>query len=387
MYAMRMPRSAALGALLLLTCMSGSAHARFMRFRPHGATVLQMTDAPSVRAVNDVGPAVKNATEAALARAQAVLKRYANTLRVVSIPTGIIVAFLGYFLLTPVLFGAGLVVGGGVASVALRALLGDATPAAVWTGVVGTLAAGIVVGLIAVKMLSVGMFAVGASLGVVVASALKPSVLGHVYPPNADVGFVIGSIVLGLALGTMALRFQKQMVIFATAYGGAFAFFFGIGYFAGHFPTAAELVRAEKGHFGNWLIMYTSLTAIIGTAGTITQFKLASTRPLVQSHGSRRQGWGNGRWRRREEDLSEERMRLPQNESGDDLKKTPAKFETIEANDKMLDSANIDPVSLPKDEGSTEIVVSSDRTLRYYGKVNVRDTLDQADTMEGKILY
>lgn len=238
---------------------------------------------PAVRAVNDVAPAVKNATVLALAEAQGILEQYSNGLRIASIPGGIVVTFLGTFLLTPVLFTAGFLSGGGTAFVATKALIGAETPAAAWASILAMLVVGVLAGLLTMKMLSVGVFAVGAMLGVALASAATPGVLGRIYPANTAVGFYVGAIVFGCAFGALAMRFQKQMVIVATAYGGAFAFFFGIGYFAGHFPSAADLTRAQQGLLTTWLVIYSLFTMLIGTTGAFTQFRLAGARPLVHA--------------------------------------------------------------------------------------------------------
>ncbi len=83
----------------------------------------------------------------------------------------------------------------------------------------------------------------------ILASALTPSVLGRVYPSKADVGFYVGAVVFGLIFGFLAFRYQRHMVIFATAYGGAFAFFFGIGYFVGSFPDKQRSQQCREGPF------------------------------------------------------------------------------------------------------------------------------------------
>lgn len=271
-------------------CISGGVEGRVLRMHPQDYHLIpsrrlldQQQDfdfiSASLRTVSDVAPAVQNASQLALERAKAFVTSYSTALRVVAIPGGALVTFLGYYLLTPVLFGAGMLTGGGASFVALRALLGHERPSALWLSAVGSLLCGFVVALLAVRLLRIGMFAIGAVLGVIVASALTPTVLGRVYPPNHHVGFYVGAVVLGIIFGLIALAFQKPMVILATAYGGSFGCFFGIGYFAGHFPDTAALSAAEKGHFGAWLIAYATLTAFFGTAGAVVQYRLAKHSP------------------------------------------------------------------------------------------------------------
>ncbi len=305
-------RRVCLGTLILFSlAVVTTTHARFVRLQSIDYHVVAQPPAsPLLRTVNDVAPAVQNATELALARAHTFVTHYANVLRIITIPAGMVVTFFGYFLLNPVLFGAGMLTGGGATFVALRALLGHASPSALWLAVVGSLLCGFVLGLLAVKLISVGMFAVGALLGVVIASALKPSVLGRVYPANHDVGFYLGAVVLGVVLGLVAMRFKKPMVILATAYAGAFGFFFGIGYFAGHFPTSATIDAAQQGHFGAWFVAYTVLTSIVGTAGAIMQFKLAKSKTI--SPGTHRHHRLDVR---SDDEWYEEQQRLAQSDS------------------------------------------------------------------------
>ncbi len=316
---------AALAILLPLAALASLSDARFVRNLPEQVSLLPASslDGPSVlHAVDDVAPAVKNATALALAKAQYILTRYSDTLRILSIPAGLVVTFLGHFLLTPVLFIAGFLSGGGASFIAAKAAVGADTPAAAWVSIAAMAVGGTVVALLTLRLMSVGMFAMGGMLGVMLASALTPSVLGRVYPSKADVGFYAGAVVLGLIFGVLALRFQRYMVIAATAYGGAFAFFFGIGYFAGHFPTGADLSKAEKGHFGGWFVMYCAMTLLFGSVGVFAQFRLAGRRPLVHAgrvEGSRGRfgSWFSKRddgWRNSREEIEN----LPRNELFDD---------------------------------------------------------------------
>ncbi len=212
------------------------------------------------------------------------------------------------------LFVAGFLTGGGLSFIATKAAFGAQTPAAAWVTIAAMLVGGAVVALIATRLLAVGMFAVGAMLGVVIASALSPSVLGRIYPPNTEVGFYAGAVVLGIVLGLVAMQFQRQMVIIATAYGGAFAFFFGIGYFAGHFPTSAELANAESGKVGAWFVMYALMTILFGSVGALAQFRLSNGRPLISA--ARVRAPPNERFGSWWSERSDEAVNLPENERG-----------------------------------------------------------------------
>jgi hypothetical protein len=187
--------------------------------------------------------------------------------------------FFGYFLLGPVLFSTAFMIGGGACFVAVRAGL-DAGRASAWMSVVAMLVGGGLSGFAAVKMLAVGMFAVGATLGVAASAALKAVLWSRVFPASPHAGFVLGSCVLGLTFGVVALTLRKQMLILSTAYAGAFAMFFGIGHFAGHFPTLQKLDQVERGMFDPWAVLYLALTAVFGTAGMFAQLHLTRDKPM-----------------------------------------------------------------------------------------------------------
>lgn len=266
--------SSALPALLVITLLLSAT-----------ATPLYPASSPQQRALHDVdniGPAISNATATAIARANAILARYSDALRVISIPTGMAVSFFGYFLLAPVLFLAAFISGGGLCFVAVQAVLHETTPAAAWISIAAMLLGGAMLGFVALRALNFGMFAVGASLGVVLASCFKTTLIADAYPHDPELAFIIAAVSIGLAFGLLALCLQKQMLIFSTAYAGSAAATFGVGRFAGHFPTSEDLASAEQGNLSAWVVFYMLLALSIGTAGMLFQFWLARDKPMPQ---------------------------------------------------------------------------------------------------------
>lgn len=192
---------------------------------------------------------------------------------------GAVSTFFGYFLLGPVLFSTAFIIGGGACFVAVRAGF-DSSEASAWISVVAMLVGGGLSGFTAVKMLAVGMFAVGATFGVAVSAALKATLWARVFPSSPHAGFLFGSFVLGAIFGMVALTLRKQMLILSTSYSGAFAMLFGIGHFAGHFPTLRQLNQVEQGMFDPWAVLYLGLTALLGTAGMFLQLHLTRDRKM-----------------------------------------------------------------------------------------------------------
>lgn len=262
----------------------------------------------SLHGVDDVGPAFANATTAGLAKAQAILTQYSDLLRIISIPTGIAVTFFGYFLLSPVLFIAAFVSGGGFCFIAVGAIIGEETPLAAWLSIASMLLGGALLGFIALRALNVGMFAVGAALGVVFASAVKASLIAQAYPKDPELAFKVVAVVCGLLFGLLALCLQKQMLIFSTAYAGSGACMFGIGHFAGHFPTSADLDKVEKGELDGWVLVYILATLLLGTGGMLFQFWLGKNKPMPTHapHDRRRRRRRVRQYEPEEDDWSDE---------------------------------------------------------------------------------
>jgi Domain of unknown function (DUF4203) len=136
-------------------------------------------------------------------------------------------------------------------------------------------------GFIALKVLAIGMFALGASLGVVAAESLKPVLWNRYFASEQQTAFIVGACVLGLVCGLLALAMQKKMLILSTAYAGAFALFFSVGHFAGHFPSLADVDKVERGDFDEpWTVLYLAATAFFGTAGLLCQLTLTRDKVM-----------------------------------------------------------------------------------------------------------
>lgn len=257
----------------------------------------ERTPASTYRGIDNVGPAIYNATQEAIHRAQNILANYTSVLNGIAIPSGLAASFFGYFLLAPVLFLAAFITGGGACFVAVSAVLEEQTSTAAWISIAAMLLGGALCGFIAMRALSIGMFAVGASLGLIFASAFRTSLIAELFPKDPRTAFIVTAVVLGLVLGLLAVLFEKHMLIFSTAYAGACACIFGIGHFAGHFPTSRDLTNAQKGQLDGWVLLYFGLTLLLGTMGLFFQLWLAHDRPMPEyaPYDRRRRRRRNGR--------------------------------------------------------------------------------------------
>lgn len=252
------------------------------RTHPLRITIEELLTSTTYRGIDNVGPALANATQSAIDHGKAILSNYTTVLHGIAIPAGLAVSFFGYFLLAPVLFLAAFITGGGACFVAVNTVIEEETPTEAWIAIGAMLLGGALLGFIAMRALPIGMFAVGASLGVVFAASLRSTVITDLFPKDPRTAFIVIAVVIGLILGLLAVFFEKQMLVFSTAYAGGFAFAFGIGHFAGHFPTADDISNAEKGNVNVWTVVYILGALVVGSIGMVFQFWLARDRPMPE---------------------------------------------------------------------------------------------------------
>merc|ERR1711998_632683 len=150
-------------------------------------------------------------------------------------------AFLGYKYKRTTFAAIGFCVAGGFAYVFVDTVFPDA-----WGGfpAVALVGVGALAGAVLAYFLSLGLFAAGASLGVVLAMLLQTAALYRLDVQPAGLLMYICMGVFGLILGLLALKFERPLLIMATAYGGAFLAVYGVGHFTGNTPSPFSLGSA-----------------------------------------------------------------------------------------------------------------------------------------------
>lgn len=104
---------------------------------------------------------------------------------------------------------------------------------------------GVLAGGVALWVLRVGVFLCGTCLGLGISLALRTA-LAHMHVFQSDVSFAMFYSAAALVGGLVALYKDKPIIIVVTAFGGAFAFFVGLGYFDQcAFVTIVTHVEAE----------------------------------------------------------------------------------------------------------------------------------------------
>lgn len=219
-----------------------------------------------------------NATQTIVMEAEAILSKYGNVMIAAAIPIGIVGVFLGYYLFKPFLFVAGFSMGGGFCYLAVKSLTEGYT-AQSWATIAATVVGGLFCGILAVKAVTIGLFLMGtfsfsahlrlrplrspldvqlslitrlstpsddppcasgrmwsvragASVGGTIALVLRRTMLYSKIDANNPQIALYGAVaVLGVVCGFAALCLEKEMVIIATSYGGAFGATYGIGTF------------------------------------------------------------------------------------------------------------------------------------------------------------
>jgi hypothetical protein len=126
----------------------------------------------------------------------------------------------------------------------------------------------------------VGVFLIGAALGVTIALVLNVTLLYKFVPSNPQLPLEVGGVLLGLGLGMLALRFMRPTVIVATSFIGAYAVIRGIGHFAGGYPSnefdIGEEVASGQLVFSWTIYVYFAAWVVLAFVGVAVQLLVTS---------------------------------------------------------------------------------------------------------------
>lgn len=200
-------------------------------------------------------------------------------LAVVAMLSGVAIAIAGFKLFRAALCALGFALGGTLAAVVVeRAFEHEAhVRVASW---VAFICGGALCGVIAACVFSAGLFFAGAAAGALLATMAHTTCLYKVYPSHPDVVLVGAVIVLGALCGALVQRVVKPGVILATSLVGAALIVWGVGYFAGEYPSAAAIAsfQLRDGTYALpsvWRI-YSCVTLLIAFGSTLLQLKLTA---------------------------------------------------------------------------------------------------------------
>ncbi|KAE9099824.1 hypothetical protein PF010_g15047 [Phytophthora fragariae] len=155
---------------------------------------------------------------------------------------GALLAVAGYRLWQTTVYALGFLGGGVVIAAIFEKVFKDETwvLTASWIAfVVG----GIVVGYVCVYLFWAGIFMAGAVAGAAVGILINTSFGFKFAPSHPATVLIVLVAVFAVVGGAVALWLQKPALIAGTSMTGAFLLFWGIGYFAGNYPTFNDLER------------------------------------------------------------------------------------------------------------------------------------------------
>ncbi|KAF0699288.1 Aste57867_10130 [Aphanomyces stellatus] len=164
----------------------------------------------------------------------------------VSIAVGLALVLCGYKLIRPAMFISGFAVGSIVCFVLFERAFRDKSyvATACW---VAFAVGGLLLGALVVVLYPVGVFLVGAFAGLLLATQFQTSFGYAISKSHPEVVFVVLLVLCGVVGGALAVKIERPFLIVATAWAGAVATAWGIGYFAGGYPNAGSLPRHVDG--------------------------------------------------------------------------------------------------------------------------------------------
>lgn len=168
----------------------------------------------------------------------------------ISMGAGVLLTFFGYHFFHIALFGVGF--GFGAIVVYELLLLVTSNAVILW---VGFFVGGALIGYLATVFYKAGVFVTGAFAGAMFVSLLQTSFLYRLYPSHPDIIYIIMLVVFMTLGGFLALYLEKPALIVATSIIGSTGAIWGLGYFAGHYPTPNDLhelrrVNSVGQHYG-----------------------------------------------------------------------------------------------------------------------------------------
>jgi len=135
-----------------------------------------------------------------------------------------------------------------------------------------------------VSLYSLGIFVAGAAAGVALAMLINNSVGYEIYPSHPQVVLIVLCIVLGILGGVLTLKLERPVLIVATSLFGAAILVWGVGYFAGDFPSTSDLkTYASQDINGDWVYSipdawwgYLAGILVLFVLGLLVQFRKTS---------------------------------------------------------------------------------------------------------------
>mmetsp|Transcript_3858 Transcript_3858/g.10622 ORF Transcript_3858/g.10622 Transcript_3858/m.10622 type:complete len:313 (-) Transcript_3858:745-1683(-) len=222
---------------------------------------------------SEAGSVVQGASVGAIEKARLVLEQHRALVVAMAIPFGVLLTVAGFWVLSPAMFCAAFAAGGFVGYVAVYSLTKN-TAAVTWASAAALLVGGVLLGVLSLYLVPLGVFALGATMGVVFALALNAVLVAIREDQPAWALYVLAGS-FGVVFGALALQVQHTLLVVATAFSGSFMTLSGVGFFVGHFPRFSGMER-EVLMRDPLALLYFGAYLLMGVLGCIIQFRLRS---------------------------------------------------------------------------------------------------------------
>lgn len=194
----------------------------------------------------------------------------------IAIGAGLFVCFLGYRLVRPTLFICGFVLGGSIAVYIKDQIKTDTS----WWDLIAFLIGGVIVGVLVLVLYKLGIFLLGAAGGVALGVLVNTSIAPEVYPSHPEYLLIILCAIFGLIFGCLALYIEKIALIITTSIAGGVAVVWGIGQFAGEYPSVSDLKSLAENVDGETVYNipdawwgYLAGSVVLSALGMFVQFR------------------------------------------------------------------------------------------------------------------
>ena len=189
--------------------------------------------------------------------------------------------FVGYKMLKIAIIGVGIAASGVPAFLATWSYAPDSGTFSLSTAVLAACVAAAVGGALCWRLFKVGVFIMGASMGVIVALMLQLLVFARFLSAYGNTFLIVAAVLLGLGVGALGLRFMRKTMVVSTSTLGAYAAIRGVSLFVpGSF--LAELTLAARIKAGNTLPAamdgYLAGIAVLALAGVLVQFLVTAKK-------------------------------------------------------------------------------------------------------------
>lgn len=168
------------------------------------------------------------------------LESLRGILAVVAILVGLGISAAGYRFFTPACFFCGFIAGGLLTARVVESALEDKSSivALSWTSFV---LGGLVAGGLAALIAAVGIIVAVIASSVLLAFIINAAVGERVYPSNSSQFLGILAVCFAILGGILVWSFEKPVLVSVTSLVGAGMVTWGVGRFAGHFPSGEQL--------------------------------------------------------------------------------------------------------------------------------------------------